>query len=947
MEKNCFREKIKSLPKLWTLQNMIKNHSKQVPLRYFLTIPFLIQLIAVVGLIGYLFFRTGRKSVEDVANQLITEIGERVEQHLEDYTSLPHRINQTNLKAFELNIIDLKNPDSLTRQFWQQSQVNDSLSYIYFGNTEGGITTIGRYDDGTKVFNMTENFVRGKLTEYSIDDQGNRQKILREKAFYDARIRPWFKAAQEAKKAVWSEIYPFISTGRLGITANQPVYDAEGNFQGVFAIDYYLLSISNFLEQLEVSQSGEIFIIENTGDLVASSTPDVLLYLDNDNQSKRLKAEESKNLMVKNSALFLQEKFGSFQNINGLQKLEFNVKKERHFLQVFPFKDSYGLDWLIVVVLPESDFMGEIYANTKRIIILSFMALIVAIIIGVFTARWVTQPLFKLNDAAKEIAEGTLDKKVEINRTDEIGELADSFNNMAKQLKDSFATLEDRVKERTSDLEESNSQLEIAKDKAEESNSQLEIAKEKAEVANKAKSSFIANMSHELRTPLNAILGFSQIMMHSSNLPKDAQDNMRIISTSGDYLLTLINNILDLSKIESGRMSLNPTNFDLFSLLQEVEDLLTLKAEDKKLQLLFDYEEDIPQYVHTDETKLRQVLINLINNAIKFTSEGGINVEIKKKETNTSKSPTTNHSLIFAVTDTGFGVAEDEIDQLFEAFAQTQAGKQSQEGTGLGLPISKKFIQLMGGDITVESKLGVGTTFRFEIKVDIVDKANVEKKKESKNVIALKPGQPRYRLLIVDDRPTNRLLLIKLLQPLGFELKEASNGKEAIEIWDEWEPHLIWMDMRMPVMDGYEATEYIKGTTKGNATAIIALTASVLDEDKSIVLSSGCDDFLRKPFKESVIFEAMNKHLGVEYIYDEETPVVNTKLASLTVDDLKVMPQEWLEKVHYATKTLDDDLILELLTEIPEKDSLLVEKLTQLVNDFELEKIKNLIESIV
>ncbi|MGK7933998.1 MAG: response regulator, partial [Microcystaceae cyanobacterium] len=335
------------------------------------------------------------------------------------------------------------------------------------------------------------------------------------------------------------------------------------------------------------------------------------------------------------------------------------------------------------------------------------------------------------------------------------------------------------------------------------------------------------------------------------------------------------------------------------------------------------------------------------NNGIKFTSEGGVNVEIKNKEIFTSKSSKTNHSLRFAVTDTGLGIAEDEIDKLFEAFAQTQAGKQSHEGTGLGLPISKKFIELMGGDIRVESQLGVGTTFRFEIKVDIVDGVAVEKKKEGKNIIALQPNQPRYRILVADDRPSNRLLLVKLLQPLGFELQEASNGKEAIKIWDEWEPHLIWMDMRMPVMNGYEATQYIKGTTKGNATAIIALTASVLEEEKSVILSSGCDDFVRKPFKESVIFETMNKHLGVEYTYNEEPPVVNDKLPDLTPDDFKVMPQEWLEKVHYAAKILDDDVILELLTEIPENNSLLAEKLTQLVNDCELEKIKKLIESIL
>ncbi|WP_287242310.1 MULTISPECIES: response regulator [unclassified Okeania] len=233
------------------------------------------------------------------------------------------------------------------------------------------------------------------------------------------------------------------------------------------------------------------------------------------------------------------------------------------------------------------------------------------------------------------------------------------------------------------------------------------------------------------------------------------------------------------------------------------------------------------------------------------------------------------------------------------------------------------------------------------MKTKIVSKEDIETQEHPRHVIALKPNQPRYKILIVDDRPTNRLLLIKLLQPLGFELKEAENGKQAIEIWDEWQPNLIWMDMRMPVMDGYEATQIIKGTIKGNATAIIALTASVLEEEKSIILSAGCDDFVRKPFRESIIFETMKKHLGVEYIYAEETPAKTTsELPNLTVEDLQVMPSEWLEKLYDAAKALDDDSILELIGQIPVEKSLLAEKLINLVNDFQLKTIRQLIESL-
>ncbi|HEY9689228.1 MAG TPA: ATP-binding protein, partial [Coleofasciculaceae cyanobacterium] len=443
--------------------------------------------------------------------------------------------------------------------------------------------------------------------------------------------------------------------------------------------------------------------------------------------------------------------------------------------------------------------------------------------------------------------------------------------------------------------------------------------------------------------PLNAILGFSQLMIRSRNLLPEQTENIGIIYRSGDYLLTLINNILDLSKIEAGKTTLNLVDVDCDRLLNDLEDMLYLRAEASGVKLLFSRDENTPRYIVTDAVKLRQVLINLLTNAIKFTSQGQVRLHVFPGDRETEDI----FNLHFRVEDTGIGIAPEELPHLFETFTQAQAGKEAQEGTGLGLAISQKFVQLMGGEITVQSELGKGTTFEFYIQTKLGKVSSVGSTENQTRVVSLKPGQALYRILAVDDKAINRQLLIRLLQPLGFEMREASNGHEAIALWESWEPHLIFMDMRMPVMDGYEATKQIKGQVKGSATAVIALTASVLEEEKAIVLSAGCDDFLRKPFTETMIFEALRKHLGVEYIYgnlpglDHETVTEPSWIS----DQLKMMPTEWVTKLSEAALEADTDQVMMQIQAICETEARLANKLTELARQFQFEKILNLIDS--
>lgn len=1294
--------------------------SPKLSLRLVMTLPFVLQVIGIVGLVGYLSYRSGEQAVDDLARHLIQAIGDRTKQHLDSYLATPQLVTQTNAALLRQQRLDGYDLTMMQPHFVEQLQIFPKLSAVAIANEAGEFLAVERAAAPGLMIRKLDAASKDRAFQRYVTDRSGQNPILQEtrhnyNPHNDPPGKPWYVKARHTRQGIWS-VGVNLTYGQdrpiLHLVRFLPFPDGTGKFQGVLGASLYLTQMGDFLRSLDTGSTGQVFLMERNGLLVATSTGEVPFdrrarptLADNvATRHRRLSAVHSQNPLTAATATLVSQQ-PAIAQLTQPQPLQLWWQQHQYFVQVIPIQGD--LDWLMVVVLPASDFMDDIQANLHRTVLVCGLALVGSVALGIWTSQRLARSLLRLTQAIQGLAAGTYDQPVPMTRITEVESLSASLRQMtrelqtARQLQRTYEQdLKREVAEKNAALIEAqyvarvgswefdittqqvtwseelyriyeaedlypvarpdltiqtihpddqeryqreiteaaikcqpfdtdirivthkgniryiqakgtpihnpqgevvklvgtvaditdrkqtelalrqneakfrelaaaspgliftasitpegelqfeylspvaeeiyeipiadllqNGQLILdqahpadqveyqqavahciktrqpfqyewrivtpsgkikwlsgtarpqqretgewawhgivmdvsdrklaemalkakteamdrffsvaldllcianvngyflrlnpqwektlgyrlaelegsqfinyvhpndidktlnaladltnrqtlpnfvnryrcrdgsyrwiewravlvgqviygaARDITDRQQVELELqqAKEAAEVASQAKSAFLASMSHELRTPLNVILGFASLMAQDPTLTVAHQDDLQSIRTSGEHLLKLVNNVLDLAKIESGKLNLEIHPVDLADALQTLQAMLHQQAVQKGVSLVVEIDPEVPPYIMTDGQKLRQVLINLVNNGIKFTSQGEVRLSVTASQPYLVSQETSDwlYPLTFQVTDTGAGIAPHNLGCIFDAFTQATTEQPIHEGTGLGLSISQRLVQLMAGELTVTSVLGQGSTFQFTIPVPLATDCPPPANLPSQVVTGLAPHQSCYRMLVVDDQADNRRLLIKLLQPLGLDMAEASHGEAAVTQWQQWHPHLIWMDLQMPGVDGYETTRRIRAAEQSpnrepqSSTIIIALTAHASPSDRQQALAAGCNDYLSKPFRVETLLSKLAEHLGLRYTYGAPPPIPSPFVPPivLTAETLAVMPQPWIVEMQNAALSCNDIEVKALIQQIPPAYSSLALGLKRLTYNYDFGQI--------